>query len=67
MLDVLLKYELPECWNVKVIQGHVREIYCENEYFSYYYCMISRRSKDMSGTRFNHRGLNENHEVSNFV
>lgn len=60
-------YQLPKCWRIPVIQGHVKELYCENEYFSFYYCVISRRSKFMGGTRYNSRGIDANWNASNFV
>jgi len=67
MLMMFTHYGLAACWRVPVIQGHVKELYCENNYFSFYYCVISRRSKFMSGTRFNSRGIDTNCNVANFV
>lgn len=60
-------YQLPACWRIPAIQGHVKELYCENNYFSFYYCVVSRRSKFMGGTRFNSRGMDQNCNASNFV
>lgn len=67
MLLMFTHYRLPSCWRIPIIQGHVKELYCENNYFSFYYCAISRRSKYMSGTRFNSRGIDQNFNASNFV
>ena len=67
MLMMFAHYDLPMCWRIPVVQGLVKEILCENNHFSFYYCAISRRSKFMSGTRFNSRGIDENCNASNFV
>jgi hypothetical protein len=67
MVQMFTHYRLPLCWRIPVVQGHVKEIYCENDYFSFYYCLISRRSKHMAGTRFNSRGIDTNCNPSNFV
>ena len=60
-------YQLPACWRIPLVQGFVSELYCENEYFSFYYCVISRRSKHMSGTRYHSRGIDDNFNAANFV
>lgn len=49
------------------MQGYVSEIHCENKNFTFYYANISRRSKHMSGTRFNSRGLDYSFNAANFV
>ena len=67
MLQMFTYYQLPACWRVPVVQGHVSELHSENEYFTFYYCSISRRSKFMAGTRFHSRGIDENFNASNFV
>jgi hypothetical protein len=67
MLQMFNYYGLPKCWRIPIVQGHVKELYSENDYFSFYYCVISRRSKHMSGTRFSCRGIDANFNVANFV
>lgn len=39
----------------------------ENDYIEYYYIMISRRSREMSGTRFYSRGIDTHGNAANFV
>jgi hypothetical protein len=49
------------------MQGFIRTFSEENDYIQYHYIMISRRSKEMSGTRFNSRGLDTHGHAANFV
>ena len=49
------------------MQGYITELHCENNFFSFYYLTISRRSKYMSGTRFNSRGIDHSFNAANFV
>lgn len=49
------------------MQGFISEIHCQNAHFSFYYLNITRRSKYMSGTRFNSRGIDHNFNVANYA
>ena len=49
------------------MQGYVGEIKHKTSFFSYVYLTISRRSKYMSGTRFNSRGIDHSFNCVNFV
>lgn len=67
LLKIFARHKLPLCWRLPIMQGFVAEIHCQNEHFSFYYINISRRSKYMSGTRFNSRGIDHNFNVANYV
>lgn len=49
------------------MQGYVSEIKQKTNFFSYEYLTLSRRSKYMSGTRFNSRGIDHSFNTANFV
>lgn len=49
------------------MQGYVAEIKQKTNFFPYSYLNISRRSKYMSGTRFNSRGIDHSFNAANFV
>lgn len=67
LLKIFAGHKLPLCWRIPIMQGFVSEIHCQNDHFSFYYLNVSRRSKHMSGTRFNSRGIDHNFNAANYV
>lgn len=56
-----------EEWRIPIIQGYYNkfETFIDQSKITYY--LISRRSKERSGTRFYSRGIDENGNCSNFI
>ena len=54
-----------EKWMDKIVQGFFGSFKIPNS--NLVFCMISRRSSEMGGTRFNARGINEDGYVANYV
>lgn len=54
-------------WKVPLIQGYFGKFHCTFKSGMVDYYLISRRSKNMSGTRFYYRGINDEGSCANFV
>ena len=67
LLKIFARQKLSLCWRIPIIQGFIKEIHSKNNNFSFYYLNVSRRSKYMSGTRFNSRGIDHSFNAANFV
>ncbi|KAG2183821.1 hypothetical protein INT44_008832 [Umbelopsis vinacea] len=66
MLQPLLTKNLDD-WIVPVMQGAVQIEGCEMEGFDFTFILISRRSRERAGMRYQRRGINEAGDVANFV
>ncbi|CAG8466569.1 2088_t:CDS:10 [Diversispora eburnea] len=66
MLQNFIELEL-HAWILPVMQGFVQIKPCEIDENSFDFIIISRRSKERAGLRYQRRGINEHGNVSNFV
>ncbi|CAJ0871840.1 5090_t:CDS:10 [Entrophospora sp. SA101] len=66
MLKNLIKNEF-HSWILPIMQGFVQAEMCEIEGREFDFILISRRSRDRAGLRYQRRGINENGDVANFV
>ncbi|CAG8450076.1 3262_t:CDS:10 [Ambispora gerdemannii] len=64
--ESLIKQEL-HSWVLPIMQGYVQIENCEIENQSFDFMLISRRSRERAGLRYQRRGLNEFGKVANFV
>ncbi|CAD8172550.1 unnamed protein product [Paramecium pentaurelia] len=65
-----LANSIPKCWCIKIIQGYVGLGLCEiktQQKQKLTYILISRRETLRGGTRYNHRGLNNDGAAANTV
>ena len=65
MIRNLGKIGVRDSWSSKIIQGYFARYKEPKNGFKY--CLLSRRSWQKGGTRFNSRGLNESGYVANYV
>ncbi|KAL1930212.1 hypothetical protein VTP01DRAFT_1366 [Rhizomucor pusillus] len=54
-------------WIIPVLQGTVQIEPCEIEGYQFEFALISRRSRERAGMRYQRRGVNEEGQVANFV
>ncbi|CAO3700705.1 unnamed protein product [Rhizopus stolonifer] len=54
-------------WIVPVVQGTIQIESCDIDGYKFEFILISRRSKERAGMRYQRRGINENGQVANFV
>ncbi|RUP50633.1 hypothetical protein BC936DRAFT_138303 [Jimgerdemannia flammicorona] len=66
LVEDFIKQELHE-WILPVTQGSLQIEACEVEGFAFDFILISRRSRERAGLRYQRRGLNEHGHVANFV
>ncbi|CAG8478538.1 5695_t:CDS:10 [Ambispora leptoticha] len=64
--ESLIKQEL-HSWILPIMQGYVQIERCEIDNQSFDFILISRRSRERAGLRYQRRGLNESGKVANFV
>lgn len=63
----MLNREIDEKWLCPLIQGYVGQIQTYINSKKLEYVVISRRAKDRAGTRYSHRGIDDDGNVANFV
>ncbi|CAG8671350.1 3024_t:CDS:10, partial [Racocetra persica] len=66
MLKRFIELEL-HAWILPVMQGYVQSEHCEIEDRVFDFIIISRRSRERPGLRYQRRGVNEQGAVANFV
>ncbi|KAI9353947.1 SacI homology domain-containing protein [Pilaira anomala] len=54
-------------WIIPVMQGTLQIEPCSIEGYEFDFVLISRRSRERAGMRYQRRGINENGQVANFV
>ncbi|KAL0096044.1 SacI homology domain-containing protein [Phycomyces blakesleeanus] len=62
----LIKQKLDE-WVLPVMQGAMQLEPCEVDGYPFDFVLVSRRSRERAGMRYQRRGINEHGEVANFV
>ncbi|CEG74594.1 hypothetical protein RMATCC62417_09775 [Rhizopus microsporus] len=62
----LIEHNLDE-WIIPVMQGTVQIEPCIIDGYNFEFILISRRSKERAGMRYQRRGINEDGQVANFV
>ncbi|EGR30561.1 hypothetical protein IMG5_129210 [Ichthyophthirius multifiliis] len=63
LLKPLIQQKIAIEWHIQLIQGYVSSV----KGYPLYYLLISRRQMRRGGTRYNHRGVNSDGYVANFV
>ncbi|RUS18439.1 hypothetical protein BC937DRAFT_88776 [Endogone sp. FLAS-F59071] len=66
LAEDFIRLELHE-WILPVSQGSLQIETCEIEGYTFDFILISRRSRERAGLRYQRRGLNEHGHVANFV
>ncbi|KAI8370328.1 SacI homology domain-containing protein [Radiomyces spectabilis] len=62
----LIAEQLDE-WILPVMQGYIQTENCVIDEYEFEFVLISRRSRDRAGMRYQRRGIDENGNVANFV
>lgn len=66
--EFFVKHQLSAVWQINLIQGYVGHIHESlNNKKAFHVYLISRRSRQRGGTRYLHRGVNEEGQAANFV
>ncbi|KAG1049124.1 hypothetical protein G6F43_008533 [Rhizopus delemar] len=66
IVQTLVDQSLDE-WITPIVQGTIQIEPCVIDGYEFDFILISRRSKERAGMRYQRRGVNEDGEVSNFV
>ncbi|KAG1141195.1 hypothetical protein G6F37_008309 [Rhizopus arrhizus] len=66
IIQTLVDQSLDE-WITPIVQGTIQIEPCVIDGYEFDFILISRRSKERAGMRYQRRGVNEDGEVSNFV
>ncbi|CAG8534004.1 11306_t:CDS:10, partial [Scutellospora calospora] len=66
MLKSFIELEL-HAWILPIMQGYVQSEHCEIEDRVFDFIIISRRSRERAGLRYQRRGINEQGDVANYV
>ncbi|CAG8465940.1 11156_t:CDS:10 [Funneliformis mosseae] len=66
MLKGFIELEL-DGWILPIMQGYVQIEKCQIDERSFDFILISRRSRERAGLRYQRRGINEDGDVANFV
>ncbi|KAG9287679.1 hypothetical protein G9A89_000091 [Geosiphon pyriformis] len=56
-----------DAWILPIMQGYVQIETCKIEGKTFDFILVSRRSRERAGLRYQRRGINESGEVANFV
>ncbi|CAG8454920.1 5799_t:CDS:10, partial [Dentiscutata erythropus] len=66
MLKSFIELEL-HAWILPIMQGYLQSEHCEIDSRVFDFTIISRRSRERSGLRYQRRGINEQGAVANYV
>ncbi|KAI8971754.1 SacI homology domain-containing protein [Mycotypha africana] len=66
MLQDFIKQELDE-WIIPIMQGTIHIESCQIEGYGFDFALISRRSRERAGMRYQRRGVNEEGQTANYV
>ncbi|CAI2170688.1 3458_t:CDS:10 [Funneliformis geosporum] len=66
MLKGFIELEL-DGWILPIMQGYVQIEICQIDERTFDFTLISRRSRERAGLRYQRRGINEDGDVANFV